>query len=187
MANQPQRTGKEYALSDTDIQEVLKDMGEPVTKIFKYPELGNVYHIDELLDRHGRAIMLFLTEGEDRGHWISLLKKGDTIELFDPYGYAPDTQQVKLGGSKEDMIEWGQDSPLLKDLVKRNGYKLVWNNKQRQPLSPDTNTCGRHSVMRLLFHKLSLPEYQKLIDKTVSSSGVSADDLATYLTNLSLE
>lgn len=178
---------KEYPLSNFDIQEFLKDIGEPITKIFTYPELKNARHIDEMLDRHGRAIMLFLTEGDSKGHWIAILRRGNTIELYDPYGYKPDTQHVKLGGKMSDMKRWGQDAPLFSDLVKRGGYRLIWNKRQRQPVSSDVNTCGRHSVMRLLFSHLPLDKYDKMLDTITKKTGVKPDDLVAYVTGEILE
>jgi len=169
---------KEYALSNFDIQELL----EPNTKIFRYPELNDARHIDEMLDRHGRAIMLFLTDSENKGHWIALIRRGSNIEIFDPYGNHPHKFGKELGGSMNDMKEWGQDPTLLTDLIKKSGYGVVWNNKQVQPLSKDTNTCGRHSVLRLLFHKYPLKEYQGILKKIQKETGVSPDDLATFLT-----
>lgn len=168
---------KEYPLSNFDIQEIF----EPDTRIFTYPQLAEVRNIDELLDRHGRAIMLYLTESPTSGHWIGILRHGDVIELYDPYGKPIEKQGESLGSGKGDS-KWGQDGDLFTDLVKRSGYGLVWNDKQRQPISENINTCGRHAVLRLLFHKYPLEEYNKILDTIKKKTGVSADDLATFMT-----
>ena len=60
---------KDYSLSDDDFNKIL----EPDTNIFTYPQLKNVRHIDEIFDRKGRAIMLYLTENTHSCHWISLI------------------------------------------------------------------------------------------------------------------
>lgn len=169
---------KEYALSDKDIQDLL-----PVdTNIFTYPHLEGVEHIDEVFDPHGRAIMLFLTESDNVGHWIALIRRGSVVEVFDPYGHKPKEWKTKLGGSKEDNERWGQDHPTLGRKIREAGYVMKVNTKQHQPISPNINTCGRHSAMRLLFAKHPLEKYNKLLKKIEKETGLTADELATALT-----
>ena len=130
--------------------------------------------------------MLFLTDGENSGHWISLIKRGSEIEVYDPYGHSPTEWKTKLGGAMTDMKEWGQDRPLLEKKVKDAGYVLRYNKKQVQPVSKDIATCGRHSVMRLLFHQYPLDEYNEILKRIQKETGISPDDLATGLTAESL-
>jgi len=170
---------KEYPLSDGDIQRLL-----PVdTNIFTYPHLENVSHIDEVFDPHGRAIMLFLTENDKTGHWIALIRRGNTIEIFDPYGNAPSQWKKKLGGSMEDNRRWRQDRPLLEKKIKEAGYNMIWNKEQHQPVSRDINTCGRWAGMRLLFADYTLPEFNNIIEKIHRETGIDGDTLATALTS----
>jgi hypothetical protein len=163
---------KYYALSDADIQTIL----DPDTNIFTYPYLENVKHIDEVFDDHGRAMMLFLTKSQNAGHWIALIKKGKTIEFFDPYGTPPDKQQKWL--SKRQLEELDQDKPLLTNLLKSSGYKIIYNKIPYQNDRDDINTCGRHAITRLLLKDLTPDEYKKL----VFSSQVSPDEFVTMLT-----
>lgn len=173
---------KEYSLSNFDFDKILNGLGEPTTKIFLYPELRNVRYIDELLDHNGRAIMLFL-HTPNSGHWISILKKGNTIEFFDSYGYKPDTQQEKIGVDKEKQKELGQDGKLLYELAKKNGYKIIYNKKQNQSKKDGVNTCGRHSLMRILFHELSLKEYNKMMREISKKHNINIDDIVTVYTS----
>ena len=173
---------KKYPLSNTDIQSLLD--GE--TNIFTYPMLESIDHIDEIFDPKGRAIMLFLTDGENSGHWISLIKRGNIIEIYDPYGHSPAEWKTKLGGAMTDMRDWKQDRPLLQQKIKEAGYRMKVNKKQVQPVSKNIATCGRHSVMRLLFHQYPLEEYNAIIKKIQTETGISPDDLATGLTAESL-
>ena len=162
---------KEYPLSDADIQKLLGG-----TSIFTYPELANMSHIDECFDDKGRAIMLFLTTGPAEGHWICMLKKGDTIEYFDPYGEAPEQEKKWL--SKEMLEKLGQDEPYLKRLMAASGYKIIVNKHKFQKDGGDINTCGRHCVVRCLYAPYSLAQYAKVI----KSSGMSPDDFVGALT-----
>lgn len=167
---------KNYSLSDADIEEVIPDD----TVIFKYPELKNVKDINEIFDDHGRAIMLFLTNSDTSGHWTAFLKKGRTIEFFDPYGVKPDDQKKWL--SKDKLEELGQEEDYLTRLLnkaKKDGYKIIYNKYPFQIDRGDINTCGRHILTRLMLKNLSLPNYKKLI----LSSKVSPDEFVSLFTN----
>jgi hypothetical protein len=164
---------KERSLTDDDFGKAID------TNIFTYPYLENVRDIDEVFDEEGRALMLYLTESETSGHWIALLKKGKTIEFFDPYGIGPDQQSKWM--SKDKLEELGQDTPLLSNLLKKakaDGYKIIVNHYKLQKDKDDINTCGRHALTRLIFKKLTLPQYKAMIDK----SKLSPDEFVSLYT-----
>jgi len=169
---------KEYPLGDDDIQGIL----EPDTEIFTYPELYDKNHIDEVFDDKGRAIMLYLTDNPQTGHWVGIIKKGNTIEMYDPYAYKPDTQPAKLNTPKELNTSQGQNYPKFTEMVKGAGYNLIYNKKRRQPVKSNINTCGRHTLTRLLLHNLSLKEYNTFMDKVKKEDGINTDDLVTAFT-----
>ena len=149
-----------YSLTEDDIRKLL-----PGIKIFAYPELHDYDHIDEVFDRKGRALMLYLTENEHTGHWICMLKKGNEIEYFDPYGdYGPDEEAEWLPPSK--LRELDQDEPRLSQLIKQSGYKVKKNPYAFQKDKMDINTCGRHCVTRLTLQNLPLDKYEKLVTAT---------------------
>jgi len=166
---------KKYALSNFDIQKVV-----PHINIFTYPHLENVRHIDEVLDKHGRAIMLYLTDDDKTGHWTALLKQGNTIEVFDPYGIKPDQQGKFLGGAMNEGKSKYQT--LLTDLIKQSGYGMKYNKTRHQPVSRDISTCGRHAILRVLTSHLPLEEYNRRLKQIAQQSGVSVDDIATGMT-----
>jgi hypothetical protein len=132
--------------------------------------------IDEAFDDAGRCIMLYLTENEDTGHWVCLLKKGDTIEYFDPYGgYKPDGERHWL--SKEKREELGEDDMTLTKMLK--GYKVISNPYHFQQEKNNVNTCGRHCCVRALHGYLSLTDYNKMI----KDSGITPDEFVTTYTS----
>jgi hypothetical protein len=171
MNKQDFESTKAYPLSNSDILELI-DL-EP-TNIFSSDKLLDVIHIDELLDRKGRGIMLYLTENEQTGHWVGLLKKNNTIEIFDPYGFNPKDWEEELGAVKDLNPSMKE----LEKLIKKSGYKMVFNKKRHQPLKLNNNSCGKHTVMRLLFHKFSLDEYNNLMKKFRDEYNITSDDLA---------
>jgi hypothetical protein len=165
---------EEYALSDEDINKLLDG-----TKIFRYPDLRKLGSIDEAFDELGRCMILYLTQDENTGHWVCLLRRdGNVIEYFDSYGgYKPDDERKWL--SKEQLVELGQDEPILTKMlhgytVKSNPYKLQGESERGRAI----NTCGRHCVTRLLLGHLPIGKYAALI----KSSGVNPDDFVTTFT-----
>jgi hypothetical protein len=161
---------KEYSLSNIELGEMLPD-----TNIVIYPELENIMNIDEVLDDNGNAILLYMN-GDKQGHWVSLLKKGNEIEVYDPYGFHPSQWSKELTLPNEEIKYEGD---LLISKIKGSGYKMKHNKKRAQPLSGDVNSCGRHAYMRVILGNYDLDEYNKIIN----NQEVSADDLVTAFTH----
>jgi hypothetical protein len=162
---------EEYALSDDDIEKIL---GKPF--IFSYPYLEDVNSIDDVFDSQGRSIMLFLTEDENTGHWVCMIKKQDGIHYFDPYGIKPEGGKKWL--SKENLEDLDQDKPVLTQLFRKSGYPIYYNDHKFQSESSGVNTCGRHCCVRLYFKDLSLEEYYDMIKK----SGMTPDEFVSNIT-----
>ena len=164
---------KAYPLSNDDIQEIL----QPDTKIFTYPALGDMSHIDEAFDSLGRCIFLYLTENESTGHWCCMWKVApDCIYYFDPYGEHPDEPLTWLSPQKN--IQNGQDEPYLTKLLRQSGYKVFCNNVKYQKERSDVATCGRHCVARLVLKDCNSKRYNQII----RASRMSPDDFVTLLT-----
>lgn len=163
---------KSYALSDDDIRKLL---GSGI-KITTYPDLEKVQHIDELFDNRGRAILFVPQQNEQQGHWCCLVKKGRTIEFFDPYGEPPEAQKDTLDNAH--LARMRMNEPLLADLLTNNPYKVIFNKIQLQELKNDVNTCGRHCVSRLLYHKYPIAKYRQ----TIGRSRMSPDEFVVKLT-----
>lgn len=161
---------KSYPLDNSDILNLV-DL-EP-SNIFSSDKLLNVNNIDELLDRNGRSVMLWKTENDTTGHWISLLRKGNTIEIFDPYGNKPNEWTKKLQ-SEKGLNPEGR----LEELIKGSGYKIKINKVKHQPINNSNSaTCGKHSAIRLLFHKMNLDEYNNFMKDIKKKYGVNSEDL----------
>ncbi len=161
-----------YSLSEDDIRKML-----PGIHIFPYPELHEYDSIDEAFDSQGRALMLYLTEDNNTGHWICMMKKGNEVEYFDPYGdYGPDEEAEWLPKSK--LRELDQDVPRLSQLLKKSGYKVKKNPYGFQEEKHNINTCGRHCVARLSLKNLPLDQYKKV----VTSTKYSPDKFVAYYT-----
>jgi len=164
---------KSYSLSDGDIQKILPHD----TNIITYPELQNYNNLNDVLDSKGRAIILFLTDSNNNGHWISIIKHPNHIEIFDSYGTHPNDWAKFLGGEKSQSP--AQDISILKNLLKTANKPVINNNKAYQSKKYDVATCGRHATLRCIFHHMDIGQYDKFI---TGFKPLSPDDLVTIIT-----
>jgi len=165
---------KGYSLSDGDISNILKEK----TQIITYPELSNYNDLNQLLGKSGRAIVLFLTDSNTNGHWISILRHNNHIEVFDSYGNEPSQWGKFLGGKMS--VEPSQNISVLMKLLRTANMPVIYNNKAFQSKNYDVATCGRHVAVRCMMHRCDLGEYDKFIS---GCKGLSPDDLVTIITN----
>lgn len=163
---------KRYALSDADLQEAL----QPDTNILLYPQLNEMTHIDQCFDRLGRCIMLYPTESPMSGHWVSMIKRGNTIEYFDPYGLAPEAPRDWLGPEENQLYGSGQNR--LSQLFRESGYKVHYNCFPYQKMSASIATCGRWALARLICKDLGVQKFHQL----VKHSKLNPDEFAVALT-----
>jgi hypothetical protein len=147
----------------------------------RYPDLSQVKHIWDALDKRGRLIVLFLTESTSSGHWIAVFQIVDKeLEYFDPYGLPWDAefewltplQRKELGQTRKEM------SRLMAD-ARAHGYKVTYNTTSFQSGRSTVNSCGRWVAARLMNSELSEQQLIQLINRT----GVPPDVFVTVLTN----
>jgi hypothetical protein len=163
---------KEESLTNDDINKLLSG-----TSILTYPELKYKQTVDEILDENGRAVILFLTENENTGHWVAIHKdEDDNIYYFDPYGLDPEGDKKWIPTQK--LQELDEIQPYLSNLLKRSKSKVYSNQYPFQKDKQGISTCGRHCAVRLLYKHLDLDDYLGMI----KSSGLSPDDFVSKLT-----
>lgn len=151
-------------LSNVDIISLCDDK----TNVVKYSELINYDNIDDLLQPFDNVVILYET-GKNYGHWVCLIKYGNTIEFFDPYGLGVDEQ---LSFSKKSL-------PLLSILLLNSDYKLIENKTQLQKKYNNVSSCGRHVAVRLILKQLDIYEYLKMFE----NNKYDPDTVVTYLTS----
>ena len=160
-----------YSLSDDDIRKCLGS-----TSIFPYPQLKSFQSINDAFDAKGRCMMLILTTGPTEGHWVCMIKRPDHIEYFDPYGHKPDAEKKVI--PKERLEQLNEAENTLTKLLLESGMPITYNTHPFQKLNGTMNTCGRHCIVRLLYQRLSLEEYDALIKR----SKLSPDDFVAGTT-----
>jgi hypothetical protein len=72
---------EQYALSEDDIRKIAGDI-----PIYRYPELASMSSPDDLFKGKKAAVLLFLTDDKDTGHWLTVINHPDQIEVFDSFG-----------------------------------------------------------------------------------------------------
>lgn len=170
---------EKYSLSDTDIKKALKPNK---VNIIQYENLPKYSHIDDLFK--GSSVnycVLFIPENisEDSGHWTCIIKhKNGEYEYFDSYkDYPPDKEMKWL--SKQLKKELHFNRPFLHDLLLASKVNhVIVNHYPFQSQKEGENTCGRHTITRLLHSNLTLDEYWNIIKR----SKLNPDDFVTQYT-----
>lgn len=152
-----------YALSNRDIAHLLPDV--PITA---YPSFAQDLPLDNVVDEHGRGIVLFVKSEEGavlNGHWLAVdIRPDKTVLLFDPYGGHTEPWQLNhtfVDGGMPELVEQGQARPLLAPYFRSHGYKPVYNHTRLQAMRDGISTCGRHCVVRLWRSDMGDAEYAK--------------------------
>jgi hypothetical protein len=129
-------------MSDADIRSYL---GKNV-KIIEYKDLKKYNSIDELLPNDRDYCVLLYEDQPNSGHWTALLKYDNNIELFDSYS----NTDIKILHWTPFRIRQmlGEDDDYLTKLVEKSKYNFIHNTCRYQ--GNDTETCGRHVVLRIL-------------------------------------
>ena len=168
---------KRKSLSDEEIFNALKGR----TNIFLYGDILGATDIDELFGDFDSAVILYEKEPK-LGHWVALLRRGNRIEFFDPYGIFPDLEKSYL--NRDYLVSTGQNYNKLADLLYHswNKYVVEYNNFRLQTMKDGVSTCGRHVIARIWNKKLSINQYYKLINSFKKKFGLDADDVVAILT-----
>lgn len=151
---------EQKALSGSDIMKLVNGR----TKIIKYSELAKVNDINELLFGYDSCVILILSK-QNFGHWVCLTRHGNKLEFFDSYGNLVDDPVYFKSTTKYFRKHNGQDFPLLSYLLLKadDEYDLTYNEINFQKEDPSVSTCGRHVACRIMFKKLDLYQYCKML------------------------
>lgn len=135
--------GIQIPISGSDVKELLGDD----IKIITYESLSDITHIDDLFDARGRCMLLYLVHSSTSGHWCCLIRNGNDVEFFDPYGGVVDSELKWVpAGLRHELHE---DTPVLRTLLASSGVRLTCNQFAFQSPKPEVATCGRHCCLRL--------------------------------------
>lgn len=163
------------ALSGEEISNLL----DGKIKVLPYPEVSRFDTLDQLLEPHGRAAILYMSR-PGFGHWVLLHKiRGKTVELFDSYGLCVDDELDYLPA--EFRKQSNQLRQHLTHLLVQPKYKVAYNDHPLQSLKRGVSTCGRWVVCRALNSDMSTDAFARKVRKAAKRLKVSPDQLVCQL------
>jgi len=169
----------ETPMTDLDIKHYI-----PKPTI-KYCELSKYKTIEDLLPNKKDCQIMLIESDLNSGHWVALLRYGNTIEYFDSYGGSP-SSPLKWN-SKEQNEKLNQSIPYLDKLLSKTKKKVIYNDIDYQKESNNINSCGAHCVFRclqLLKNGLNLKEYNDLMKKAKKKTKLDYDKIVSAFINL---
>lgn len=165
-------------------KEISKSLsGEDILKaldykcnLVQYKDLKDFDSIEELLGPHKKCVLLYHTK-RNYGHWTCLYEHDNRIYFFDSYGIIPDNELKFLHPDLKKQLN-SQHRHLTKLLYNQN-KPVEYNEYKLQKRQKNIATCGRHTVNRLRYPKISIDNYYKIFKD--ASKYMDMDELICYL------
>lgn len=143
----------DYSLSSQDMKDQLENKCNLVT----YKEIKNYKTIDELLGKHKKCVILYLSSS-NYGHWTCIYEHNGKIFFFDSYGIIPNGQFKFIPKGINKALE--QDHNYLLKLLYDSKKPIEYNEYTLQ--GKGTSTCGKWVTFRLKYPWLSIEDFKKL-------------------------
>jgi len=163
------------SLTEGDIKRYFPDI-----ETLKYSDLKNYSNIDELLPNDKDFKIILIEQEHHVGHWVCVMRYGNTIEYFNPYGTKVDNDKKFIGKLRNALL--GQEEDVLSEMMEKSPYKCIYSKKRFQKLRPEIQTCGRWCLLRIMCMKdldMDIKEFKKFINSGVESSGLPKDALVS--------
>ena len=168
-------------LSDEETQKIAQN-----AQVLTYDQLADYDSIEDLFRDSNKIILLYINEKNPTstvGHWCALFRHNGKVNFMDPYGKEIDEHLDDF--SQEHRNATGQPvnylTRLLYDYVTRGG-KVNYDEKNKQKVSDNIATCGRHTALRLRYHTIPEKKWQK-IWQDLKNKGYDLDQLVTDMTD----
>jgi hypothetical protein len=155
---------KHHPLSNDEIEKTLNYN----VHIIKYSDIEEFKNIKELFNNKKYVIILwdYQQSPNTYGHWTCLhfVKNNNTLSYFDSYGYKP--EQVRSFVSKYyKNVHYpaiNYLNKLLREELKNNKTKIIYNHHKLQKLNQNIETCGHWCIYRCLRYDLDENEFYEL-------------------------
>jgi hypothetical protein len=113
----------------------------------------------------------------NQGHFACILKYGDILEWFNPYGTKMEYDFKFIPNFTKHLL--GQGGNLLTKILKTKdkSQKIYYNKKKLQKIADGVNTCGRWCVARCLAMKIGyeLDDFIRKVEDKVEETGKPSD------------
>lgn len=163
-------------LSGDDLIEIAVKLGKERSTMawVTYSALNNVPSIEALF-KSGEIDSVFILiqpEGQDIGHWVTLINNQHGLQYYDPYALQIE-EDAKIAMSDRLIVL------LMGHMVNENKHK-------HQEFGTDNgseiNTCGRHDAVRAFFSHLDNDAYNsKVIMPLIVRKEVKNPDIVVNL------
>ena len=148
----------------------LKNINYPVkTKIILYDSINKNMNIEELFEDHKAIIILLLKNNNEVGHYVSLMKDGNYLNYWGPYGYSL-LNIISIMGINSNLLQ----------IIKKSNYKFTENKFMLEEQSNKIQTCGLWCVARIFKYFLNNKEFYNLM----KYKKLKSDELVSLLTFL---
>jgi hypothetical protein len=164
------------SMTNTDLE---RHTGIADADIIKYSDLKNYSKLEELLPTDKSARIILIEDKYNHGHWVCVLRYGDTFEYFNSYGKKYDADWGFVGRMMRVILgQQNNDMTRLFKQAQKDGWKTTWNKVPYQKMAADVQTCGRWCVFRIETMKIgyTLDEFHSLITKLTTENGGAAPD-----------
>lgn len=159
----------------------------PYCPITTYADLPSV-PLQRVIGPTGCGFLFFIEKDSPEamvGHWLALLKQGNSLEVFDPYG-------AKNGGdpwfldhtfiSKPSLVALKESAPIIHEWAAQNGLNASFNPYRYQVMHNGINTCGRHAAARVMNSHFDERGYHEYVMHYCQVYNCSPDVLVTAWT-----
>ena len=165
----------EEPMDDGDIRQYL-----PNAKIMRYSALAKLSDIEQLLPKDKSYVFLLYEQTPGSGHWVALMRYGNTIEFFCSYGSKIDAP-LRWNNPRDNAM-LGQSKPYLSMLLNKakGKFRSIYNPVAYQSKKDGVATCGAWDVMRinqLINHNQDLHEFHDYMESVKKETGLTYDEI----------
>lgn len=166
-----------HMMSNDDFSYYLPDAAE---NLITYKELKNFKTMGELLEKEFDYKILLIETKKNEGHWVVLVRRGDTVFWCDSYGMSPKETISMIPSFIRKML--GQENDEIKRLynsARREGFKVEENDFEFQADRPNINTCGKWVLffIECIKEGMNFNDMEALIEKQENKTGKPSDIL----------
>jgi hypothetical protein len=181
---------KENPIVDKIIHEPMDD-GDirsyfPKARVMRYADLADYDDIEQVLPEAKSHVFLLYQHRPNDGHFVCIMRYGNTIEFFCSYGSKIDGPLYWTSLPEREAL--GEGKPWLSMLLKKASkrFKAIHNPVAFQSKKDGVATCGAYCVMRinqLLNHNQDLHEFIDYMKELKEDTGLSYDEIAANYVN----
>jgi hypothetical protein len=152
----------------------------------RYADLADYDDIEQVLPEAKSHVFLLYQHRPNDGHFVCIMRYGNTIEFFCSYGSKIDGPLYWTSLPEREAL--GEGKPWLSMLLKKASkrFKAIHNPVAFQSKKDGVATCGAYCVMRinqLLNHNQDLHEFIDYMKELKEDTGLSYDEIAANYVN----